>query len=209
MQLFLRLSIKLKMLHRQNFSSSSVGGFTLIELLVVTVMVGTLAAIAAPSWHSFLDRQRMNAARSDLMGVLKNAQDEAQARQQSKQVTFVPATATTPLSVAVRNSFLAASTPSFASSPSTVTILGNGTVGTKFSFVASTPIVFDSKGKVFSVSATGGSTPLPTPYVIKIRNTQSPTPPAGQSPTQSCVIVTTLLGGLKPANDSQCDNFSP
>ncbi len=182
----------------EKYKPHATDGFTMIELLVVILMVGVIAAIAAPSWQSFLDRQRMNAARSDLMGVLKSAQDEAQARQQSKQVTFVPATASTPLSVAVRNSFLAASTTSFASSPSTMTILGNGTVGTKFTFVASTPIVFNSKGQVN----------VATPYVIKIRNTQAPTPPAGQSPTQSCVIVTTLLGGLKPANDNLCDNFS-
>lgn len=182
-------------MHRQKYSSDSSGGFTMIELLVVIAMVGFLAAIAAPTWQSFIDRQRMNAVRSDLMGVLKNAQDEAQARHQSKQVVFPATTSSTPLTVAVRNSDLTSSTTSFASSSGITTVLGDGKVGNKFRIVTSIPIVFDYSGRV------SGTT------VIKIINSQNPTPPYGQSPTQSCVIVTTLLGGLKPANDSLCDNF--
>lgn len=188
------------MLYRQKDRSKSTAGFTMIELMVVVIMAGVVAAIAAPSWQGFLDRQRINAVRSDLMGVLKNAQDDAQARHQSKQVVFPATTSATPLTVTVRNSDLTAiGSTSFASSSGTTTVLGDGKVGNKFRIVASTPIVFDYNGRV-SVT---------TPYAIKIINSQAPTPPLGQSPTQSCVIVTTLLGGLKPANDSLCDNFSP
>lgn len=184
----------------QKYKTHATNGFTMIELLVVILMAGVIAAIAAPSWQGFLDRQRMNAARSDLMGVLKNAQDEAQARQQRKQVIFPTATSSTPLTVSVRNSDLASiSSVSFTNSPSTTTVLGDGKVSTKFRIVASTPVVFDYNGRVIGT----------TPSVIRIINSQSPPPPVGQSPTQSCVIVTTLLGGLKPGNDSLCDNFSP
>jgi len=180
--------------HRADTAS----GFTLIEVLVVVVMVGIIGAIAAPSWQSFLDRQRMNAARSDLMGVLKNAQEDAQARQQRKQVEFLPATESTPLSVVVRSSFLSSDgVISYASSPGITTVLGNGEVSSKFQILASTPIVFDHDGQV----------DVATPYVIKIINSDSPTPQDGQSSLQSCVVVTTLLGGLKAANDDLCDNF--
>lgn len=198
-----------KMLHRQLYremrrqkcSADASGGFTMIELLVVVAMMGFLAAIAAPSWQSFIDRQRMNAIRSDLMGVLKTAQDEAGARHQSKQVVFPAPASVEPLTIAVQNSNLSTiSSTTFTGSPYNKTVLGGGKVGNKFRIVApATPIVFDYNGRVN----------ITTPVVIKIVNSQAPTLPPGQSPTQSCVIVTTLLGGLKPANNSLCDNFAP
>lgn len=195
-------------MRRQRLSADASGGFTMIELLVVIAMMGFLAVIAAPTWQSFIDRQRMSAVRSDLMGVLQTAQDNARVRHQSKQVAFPTTTSPTPLTVTVRNSDLASirssafsstSGISFSSSSGIPTVLGDGKVGNKFRIVTptSTPIVFDHNGRV-SVT---------TPYVIKIVNSQAPTPPSGQSPTQSCVIVTTLLGGLKSANNSLCDSF--
>ena len=53
----------------QKYKPHATHGFTMIELMVVMIMVGVIAAIAAPSWQGFLDRQRINAVRSDLMGV--------------------------------------------------------------------------------------------------------------------------------------------
>ena len=208
MQFFLclntKLNKKIRTLYGQSLNTEPTAGFTLLEFMVVVIMVGTLVAIAAPTWQSLLDRQRMNAARGDLMSVLKNCSRRGPvSAAKKKQVTFLPATATTPLSVAVRNLDLQSSTTSFVNSPSTVTVLGNGEVGLNFTIVTSDsdPIVFNSKGEVEDVNI--------MPYVISIRNTQLPAPPAGQSPTQSCVIITTLLGGLKPANDDLCDSFMP
>jgi prepilin-type N-terminal cleavage/methylation domain-containing protein len=172
------------------YKPQTTDGFTMIEMLVVVIIIGSVAAIAAPSWQGFLDRQRMNAARSDLMGILKSAQDEAQARQQSKTVTFLPFAASTPLSVRVN-------TGATASTSGVIARLGQGNVGDKFRLsvpsTASTSIAFDYDGRVN----------VTTPYVIKIRNNQAAVP----STSQSCVIVTTLLGGLKPANGTLCENF--
>jgi prepilin-type N-terminal cleavage/methylation domain-containing protein len=172
------------------YKLQTTSGFTMLEMMVVVIIVGFVAAIAAPSWQGFLDRQRMNSARSDLMGILKSAQDEAQARQQSKTVTVLPFAASTPLSVRVN-------TGATASTSGVTTQLGQGNVGNKFrlsvSSTASTSIAFDYDGRVN----------VTTPYVIKIRDSQAATP----STSQSCVIVTTILGGLKPANGAVCENF--
>ena len=164
-------------------------GFTMIEMLVVVVMIGLLGALSAPSWQGFMDRRRMITARGELMNVLKNAQDEAQSRQQSKEVRFPDLASlspgSSPLAVEVRN------VPS--STPGIITNLGSGEVSDKFHLVASTPIVFDHDGRV----------DVPTPYVMKIVNSEAPS----GSQAQSCVIVTTLLGGVKAANDDLCDSF--
>ena len=169
------------MIYRRSLKSQLVGGFTLIELLVVIVMVGIISAIAAPSWLAFLTRQQLNAARTDLLGTLRTAQQEAQSLQRSKAVEF----SSTDLSVTVKN---------VSAATGIKTILGNSEVSDKFSLVADSPsLTFKYDG---SVDLSAGDS-----FLIKITD--------NGSLAQSCVIVTTLLGGLKPASGEACDNFSP
>lgn len=55
-------------------------GFTLLEALVVVVMMGTVAAIAAPGWLGFLERSQLTVTRDKLYLGIKNAQVQAQAK---------------------------------------------------------------------------------------------------------------------------------
>jgi len=52
-------------------------GFTLIEMLVTVILIGVIAAIAAPNFLGLLNRNRVNASLDEIEGAIKEAQKQA------------------------------------------------------------------------------------------------------------------------------------
>jgi len=168
--------------HLQSLTSSSTAGFTLLEALVVLIIVAILAGIAAPGWLAFLNRQRMNAVRSDLVDVLKEAQTTA--RQQRRDVTV---------------SIVDPAVPSV--SDGTTQVLGGGDfpAGT----IQLSAYIEEDTNPAVSVTFNYQGRPedeASVPFVFSI----SPT----GVPAQRCVIVANLLGSLKTAEGADCNDPS-
>ena len=72
----------------QTFEKSSTSGFTLLELLLVTIMMGALGVIAAPTWLSFTDTMRLNAAQNEIYLAMRQAQSQAKLQKLNWQASF-------------------------------------------------------------------------------------------------------------------------
>ncbi len=75
---------------RQAYANTTAhpSGFTLIELLVVIVIISLAAAIAAPSWVAFTNRQKISKAADRMATAFQEARSEAKKNKQSYRLTF-------------------------------------------------------------------------------------------------------------------------
>ncbi|BAY27382.1 hypothetical protein NIES2100_72060 [Calothrix sp. NIES-2100] len=69
----------------KNYSNS---GFTLLELLGVILVIGTLSAIAVPSWQTFVNTQRLNTAQDQVHRAMRQAQSQAKTQKLTWQASF-------------------------------------------------------------------------------------------------------------------------
>lgn len=183
---------------KQLILRQQVAGFTLIETLIVITMVGVLAAIAAPSWVAFIDKQRLNTAQDKVLRVIREAQLQAKNQRSCWEVSFrddgtkvqwsthLPSVATDncPTTAAANswiwNDLLEEKANRIAIDTTTTLSTSNqptGAYGIQFQF-------------------NGWVNGLPRKITLKTRNSSSS--------TKRCVVVSTILGAMRTAQDDSC-----
>ncbi len=164
-------------------SATATAGFTLIELFVVIIIAGVLAAIVAPGWLGYMNRQRVSRARSDLAQIIQNAQSEAQQRNSTRVIRFAE-NAGTP------------GTPTVQVNSTTNIVDGREqSVGGEQN--ASIQLTTSDQEFVFNYKGEAAS----APYIVSVTSELNNTP--------RCIIVATILGNIVQAEGDECslDNY--
>jgi prepilin-type N-terminal cleavage/methylation domain-containing protein len=208
---------------RSSFPSN--GGYTLIEVLVVVILIGVIAAIAAPSWLTFVAQRRVGEANDLVYRALQDAQGQAKKKKVHYSVSFIVQSDDTKIAVyPTRNPNVTNSDGSYAYVDLTkdatfvtwksfnqelgikpgqvllgTNLAGENTIQTNISYPGNTAgkITFDQLGVLDPAPST-----TPLTITVAMPSGSSTTTPVPQ--TVRCVQIRTLLGSITTARGSAC-----
>ncbi|HAT14966.1 MAG TPA: transcriptional regulator [Microcoleaceae bacterium UBA11344] len=177
-------------------------GFSLLEMMMIVLIIGILTSIAVPGWLAFINNQRVRTVNDRVFQTLRSAQSEAKRNKRNITVTFNPTPATDPPTV----TFI----PPLATGGSTQTLdvggeIKKGTIALSTNVTASVvdvdlplnSIVFDYQGNVKKLPPDKSVTPNVNRFVVTV------VPASGGA--KKCVIVETLLGGMRTDEGAACN----
>lgn len=163
-------------------------GFTLPELMAVVVIVGVLAAFAAPGFLAWNQRKQVDAAMTTVEGAIKEAQRQAMAKSRECDVSFTrPSTPTPPRPrIFSNNGCLVTGTRTLNNVSMEVS-----TNDTSLTPASATAISFEFShiGDRMTAAFTTPTPPLPPPPPITVVLTHS-----GNTNLKRCVVVSSPLG---------------
>ena len=203
---------------RQEYGDQN-AGFTMAEMIVVLLMIGILSVIAAPGWSAFINRQRLNQANGAVASVIQETRLQAKSTKGTYSISFrvknkineyipeyiiYPGTnlPADPVWIALGDTMTLRSREVFLytnlNSPTAYnttttdkqivqTTLGTGT------------ITFDSQG-VLAKKSSGAVSDTPLAIMVAAPVLTNDT----ASSVDRCVIIQTLIGGIRIAKDERC-----
>ncbi|NEQ74539.1 MAG: type II secretion system protein [Okeania sp. SIO2C9] len=180
----------LRQVGTQNNKSNK--GFTILEVIIVMLIIGILSAIAAPSWEAFITRQRTRTVNSQVLQALQKAQNQAKLKKQSVEVIFYDPSTTPPIDPALDPPEVDGIEYNLTAngeikSGMVALVSGVCTDENCTAFNATPNVTFDYLGTVSQNNV---------PFIVKVS-----TPDDG---LKRCVIVQTLLGGMRTAEGDDC-----
>jgi type II secretory pathway pseudopilin PulG len=224
--------ILLKLLHNSaakpspnfNKTASRKGdkGFTIIELLIIVLMLGIFASIAAPSWLAFINRQRVRTVNDRVLQSLRTAQSEAKRSKRDVTVTFYTLSSTPSADPPMVEIDTNPAEPdrlkkeirkeTFSSGgeikPRTIAISTNATLAYTDPdggyAVPANSIVFDYKGNVKQLPLDPTTNNRRLVVSVAPFDTDVPSGFAPDTKGKQCVIVETILGGMRTAEGNDC-----
>lgn len=207
---------------RQEYGDQN-AGFTMAEMIVVLFMIGILSVIAAPGWSAFINRQRLNQANGAVASVIQETRLQAKSTKGTYSISFrvnnnipeyiiypgIPTT--TPITNPPADSVWIALGDTMTLKSREVFLYTNlnplteyNTTTTDRQIVQTTPgegtITFDSQGVLANNS---GGAVSDTPLAIMVAAPVSTTDNTASS-VDRCVIIQTLIGGIRIAKDERC-----
>jgi prepilin-type N-terminal cleavage/methylation domain-containing protein len=183
-------------------------GYTLIELLVVIVMIAVLATIAAPSWLTFINQRRVNAANEFVFRALQEAQSLAKNKKLSYSVSFrtqdnIPEVAIYPQGSTPGEAQWRSLGKNLSIKPGQILLGTNLQSDNKkqgsidYNLQPDETITFDYLGALYTGTTT---TPDPDLTIVVAANKGG----GAATSTMRCVKVKTLLGALTTGKGADC-----
>jgi len=210
---------------RQEYGDQN-AGFTMAEMIVVLFMIGILSVIAAPGWSAFINRQRLNQANGAVVSVIQETRLQAKSTKGTYSISFrvnnnipeyiiypgIPTT--TPITnppadsvwIALGDTMTLRSREVFLyTNLKSLTEYNTTTIKTtNKQIVQANPetgtITFDSQGVLAKKSSGAVSD---TPLAIMVAAPVSTNDDKASS-VDRCVIIQTLIGGIRIAKDERC-----
>lgn len=200
---------------RQEYGDQN-AGFTMAEMIVVLLMIGILSVIAAPGWSAFINRQRLNQANGAVASVIQETRLQAKSTKGTYSIRFrvednipeyiiYPGTnlPADPVWIALGDTMTLRSREVFLYT-NLNPLTEYNTTTTDRQIVQTTPgegtITFDSQGVLAKKSSGAVSD---TPLAIMVAAPVSTTDNKASS-LDRCVIIQTLIGGIRIAKDERC-----
>ena len=203
---------------RQEYGDQN-AGFTMAEMIVVLFMIGILSVIAAPGWSAFINRQRLNQANGAVASVIQETRLQAKSTKGTYSISFrvknkineyipeyiiYPGTnlPADPVWIALGDTMTLRSREVFLYTNLNPLTEYNTTTADRQIVQTNRgegTITFDSQGVLAKKSSGAASD---TPLAIMVAAPVSTNDTA--SSVDRCVIIQTLIGGIRIAKDERC-----